>query len=86
MTALRRLAIHALAALALCLALPFAFSAAQAQTVTSQRPTTFTLANGLAVVIIPDHRTPVVTQMIWYKVGSADETPANRGSRISSSI
>jgi zinc protease len=38
-------------------------------------PATFTLANGLQVVVIPDHRTPVVTQMIWYKVGSADETP-----------
>ncbi|MEO6381898.1 MAG: pitrilysin family protein [Nitrobacter sp.] len=79
MTALRRLISGALAALVLCLALLFAFSAAQAQTVTSQRPTTFALANGLAVVIIPDHRTPVVTQMIWYKVGSADETPGKSG-------
>ena len=79
MTALRRLTSRALAALALCLALLFALSAAQAQTVTSQRPTTFALANGLAVVIIPDHRTPVVTQMIWYKVGSADETPGKSG-------
>src|SRR5215510_5371121 len=35
----------------------------------------FTLPNGLDVVVIPDHRTPVVTHMIWYKVGSADETP-----------
>jgi zinc protease len=30
-------------------------------------------------VVIPDHRTPVVTQMIWYKVGSADETPGKSG-------
>ena len=29
--------------------------------------------------MIPDHRTPVVTQMIWYKVGSADETPGKSG-------
>jgi zinc protease len=29
--------------------------------------------------VIPDHRTPVVTQMIWYKVGSADETPGKSG-------
>ncbi len=28
----------------------------------------FTLPNGLEVVVIPDHRTPVVTHMIWYKV------------------
>jgi zinc protease len=48
-------------------------------TVTSERPATFTLGNGLQVVVIPDHRTPVVTQMIWYKVGSADETPGKSG-------
>lgn len=42
-------------------------------------PTSFTLDNGLQVVVIPDHRTPVVTQMIWYKVGSADETPGQSG-------
>ncbi len=42
-------------------------------------PETFSLANGLQVVVIPDHRTPVVTQMIWYKVGSADETSGKSG-------
>jgi zinc protease len=42
-------------------------------------PATFTLGNGLQVVVIPDHRTPVVTQMMWYKVGSADETPGKSG-------
>src|SRR6202044_3859455 len=42
-------------------------------------PATFNLGNGLKVVVIPDHRTPVVTQMIWYKVGSADETPGKSG-------
>src|ERR1700723_2262142 len=48
-------------------------------TVTTAPPATFTLGNGLQVVVIPDHRTPVVTQMIWYKVGSADETPGKSG-------
>jgi zinc protease len=48
-------------------------------TVTSEAPASFTLGNGLQVVVIPDHRTPVVTQMIWYKVGSADETPGKSG-------
>src|SRR6266699_2372765 len=60
----------------------FAFSAGSAfaqTTVTSERPAEFTLGNGLHVVVIPDHRTPVVTQMIWYKVGSADETPGKSG-------
>ncbi len=58
----------------------FSASGALAQTtVTSDPPASFTLANGLQVVVIPDHRTPVVTQMIWYKVGSADETPGKSG-------
>jgi zinc protease len=48
-------------------------------TVTSEPPASFSLDNGLKVVVIPDHRTPVVTQMIWYKVGSADETPGKSG-------
>ena len=39
----------------------------------------FILANGLEVVVIPDHRAPVVTHMVWYKVGSADETPGKSG-------
>jgi zinc protease len=39
----------------------------------------FTLDNGLEVVVIPDHRTPVVTHMVWYKVGSADETAGKSG-------
>jgi zinc protease len=39
----------------------------------------FTLANGLEVVVIPDHRTPVVTHMVWYKVGAADETAGKSG-------
>jgi zinc protease len=41
--------------------------------------THFTLANGLEVVVIPDHRAPVVTHMVWYKVGSADETAGQSG-------
>ena len=39
----------------------------------------FTLANGLEVVVVPDHRAPVVTHMIWYKVGAADETAGKSG-------
>jgi zinc protease len=39
----------------------------------------FMLPNGLELVVIPDHRAPVVTHMIWYKVGSADETPGKSG-------
>src|SRR6187431_1840469 len=39
----------------------------------------FILSNGLELVVIPDHRAPVVTHMIWYKVGAADETPGKSG-------
>ncbi len=37
------------------------------------RPETFTLRNGLEVVVITDRRAPVVTHMLWYRVGAADE-------------
>ena len=42
-------------------------------------PKSFTLPNGLQVVVIENHRAPVVTQMIWYKVGSADEPAGKSG-------
>ncbi len=34
---------------------------------------TFTLENGLQVIVVPNHRAPVVTHMAWYKVGAVDE-------------
>ena len=39
----------------------------------------FRLANGLELVVVPDRRTPVVTHMIWYRVGAADEPPGKSG-------
>ena len=45
----------------------------------SQNIAQFTLSNGLSVVVVPDHRTPVVTHMIWYCVGSGDETLGKSG-------
>lgn len=42
-------------------------------------PASFTLANGMNVLVIPDHRAPVVTHMVWYEVGAADETPGKTG-------
>jgi zinc protease len=59
---------------ALASALACAARAQAAPTVTD-----FKLDNGLEVVVIPDHRAPVVTHMIWYKVGAADETPGKSG-------
>lgn len=43
------------------------------------RPETFTLSNGLQVVVITDRRAPVVTHMVWYRVGSADEPRGHSG-------
>lgn len=60
-----RLAISAMALLMLATA---------SQTVSAEpRATEFKLSNGMEVVVIPDHRAPVVTHMVWYKVGAADE-------------
>lgn len=39
----------------------------------------FTLENGLQGVVIEDNRAPVVTHMVWYKVGSADEPRGKTG-------
>ena len=39
----------------------------------------FTLDNGLDVVVIPDHRVPVATHMVWYRNGSADDPLGQSG-------
>lgn len=57
---------------ALCIsATPFAASA--------EEVTTYTLDNGMDVVVIEDHRAPVVVHMVWYRSGSADEPPGSSG-------
>jgi zinc protease len=75
---MRRLLMRTIAAMAIAgtatLALP-----RLAETATGPQVSHFKLANGLEVVVIPDHRTPVVTHMIWYRVGSADEEPGKSG-------
>jgi zinc protease len=39
----------------------------------------FSLPNGMQVLVIPDHRAPVVTQMLWFKVGAVDDPPGVSG-------
>jgi len=41
--------------------------------------TTFTLDNGMEVVVVEDHRAPVVQHMVWYRAGSADEPAGASG-------
>ncbi|MAQ71381.1 MAG: peptidase M16 [Alphaproteobacteria bacterium] len=38
------------------------------------------LDNGLEVVVIPNHRAPIVYHMLWYKVGSSQELSGESGS------
>lgn len=40
---------------------------------------TFTLDNGMQVVLIPNHRAPVVHHSVWYRTGAADEPPGKSG-------
>ena len=56
------------------LLVPAALPAAAPEGVTS-----FTLPNGLVGVVIEDHRAPVVTHMVWYKVGGADDPAGQSG-------
>ncbi len=42
-------------------------------------PVNFTLDNGLQVVVVSNHRSPVVMQMLWYRVGSIDEPNGKSG-------
>ena len=39
----------------------------------------FTLDNGMQIVVIEDHRAPVVVQMVWYRIGAADEVSGHSG-------
>ena len=45
----------------------------------NEQVTSFALDNGMEVVVIEDHRAPVVVHMVWYRAGSADETPGVSG-------
>ena len=42
-------------------------------------PKTFELDNGMQVVVVENHRAPVVTHMVWYRVGAADEPAGKSG-------
>lgn len=55
--------------------------AALAASVAAAAPnvSSFTLTNGMQAVVIEDNRAPVVTQMVWYRVGSADEPDGKSG-------
>lgn len=62
------------------LAFPVAVHARDAEAVEKVfNAKTFTLANGLTGVVFENRSVPVVTHMVWYRVGAADETPGKSG-------
>ena len=42
-------------------------------------PESATLANGMQVVVVSNHRAPVITHMVWYKAGAMDQPPGKTG-------
>jgi len=64
--------VRSIGALLVILAFP-AFGEAE------QQVSSFRLDNGMDVVVIEDHRAAVVTHMVWYRVGSADEPKGRSG-------
>ena len=39
----------------------------------------FKLANGMVGIVVPDNRAPVITHMVWYRIGAADEHRGKSG-------
>lgn len=71
-----KITVRFLLALQVCaLALSFASPVSAA----SQPVESFKLANGLEVIVLPNHRIPAVSQMVWYRIGSADDPLGKSG-------
>lgn len=56
-----------------CIFAAFLMVASSAARAAPQKISQFALPNGMQVVVIPDHRAPVVTQMVWFRVGAMDD-------------
>src|SRR6266498_5618228 len=41
-----------------------------------------TLDNGLRVLVLEDHRSPVISVQVWYRVGSRNERPGSEERRV----
>src|SRR4051794_13016028 len=75
-----RLALAAITALALGSSLAARSSAEdRGPAIPDLKVETYTLPNGLSVILHEDHTTPFVGVNLWYKVGSKDEKPGRTG-------
>jgi len=63
----------------ICAAAAAAFIFAAPATAQENYVFQFALKNGMQVVVVPDHRAPVVTQMLWFRVGGVDDPPGLSG-------
>lgn len=63
----------------MAITLGLTLAGAKAATAGVFNPETFTLDNGMEVVVVPNHRAPVVSHWVWYKVGSADSPLGKSG-------
>src|SRR5271156_5357814 len=76
MTGCRRLALAAFLTFLLTTTVDAADRQPQAPELNVEK---YTLPNGLEVLLLEDHTTPVVAVNIWYKVGSKNEKPGRTG-------
>jgi zinc protease len=51
----------------------------KADAAASHKAFQFSLQNGMVVIVIPDHRAPVATEMLWFRVGAVDDPPGLGG-------
>ncbi len=67
------------ARLAVTLAVALAAAGVRAQEIPDIPFTTYTLKNGLTLVVHEDHKAPIVAVNVWYHVGSKNEKPGRTG-------
>ena len=78
MSALVKAGVRSLAVLGIAV-LILAGQPAWSQTQPQRRASQFSLSNGMQVVVIPDRRAPVITHVVWYRIGGADNIAGQSG-------
>ena len=63
----------------LIVALMFALIQQSLDSYAQSRVEQFKLANGMMGIVVPDNRAPVITHMVWYRIGAADEPRGKSG-------